>query len=45
MIQIPNNKLKTASIVIITHTTRQHNSNNFLKSLKKNKEFLKDQCY
>ena len=41
MIQIPNNKLKTASIVIITHTTRQHNSNNFLKSLKKNKEILK----
>ena len=41
MIQIPNNKLKTASIVIITHTTRQHNSNNFLKSLKKNKKILK----
>ena len=41
MIQIPNNKLKTASIVIITHTTRQNNSNNFLKSLKKNKEILK----
>ena len=41
MIQIPNNKLKTASIVIITHITKQHNSNNFLKSLKKNKEILK----
>ena len=41
MIQIPNNKLKTASIVIITHTTRQHNSNNFLKLLNKNKEILK----
>ena len=41
MIQIPNNKLKTASIVIITHITKQHNSNIFLKSLKKNKEILK----
>ena len=41
MIQIPNNKLKTASIVIITHITKQLNSNNFLKSLKKNKEILK----
>ena len=41
MIQIPNNKLKTASIVIITHITKQHNSNNFLKSLKKNKKILK----
>ena len=46
MIQIPNNKLKTASIVIITHITKQHNSNNFLKSLKKNKKkFLKNQFY
>ena len=41
MIQIPNNKLKTASIVIITHITKQYNSNNFLKSLKKNKKILK----
>ena len=41
MIQIPNNKLKTASIVIITHITKQHNSYNFLKSLKKNKKILK----
>ncbi len=41
MIQIPNNKLRTASIVIITHTTKQHNSNNFFKSLKKNKKILK----
>ena len=41
MIQIPNNKLKTASIVIITHKTKQINSNNFLKSLKKNKKILK----
>ena len=42
MIQIPNNKLKTASIVIITHKTKQINSNNFLKSLKKNKKILKN---
>ncbi len=41
MIQIPNNKHKTASIVIITHKTKQLNSNNFLKSLKKNKKILK----
>ncbi len=41
IIQIPNNKLKTASIVIITHITKQNNSNNFLKSLKKNKKILK----
>jgi len=41
MIQTPNNKLRTASIVIITHTTKQNNSNNFLKSLKNNKKILK----
>tara|TARA_Y100001936_G_scaffold1701_1_gene1542 strand:- start:962 stop:2254 length:1293 start_codon:yes stop_codon:yes gene_type:complete len=41
MIQIPDNKLKTASIVIITHKTRQLNSDNCLKSLKKNKKILK----
>ena len=41
MIQIPDNKLKTASIVIITHKTKQLNSNNCLKSLKKNKKILK----
>ena len=41
MIQIPDNKLKTASIVIITHKTKQLNSDNFLKSLKKNKKILK----
>ena len=35
MIQIPDNKLKTASIVIITHKTKQLNSDNCLKSLKK----------
>ena len=41
MIQIPNNKLKTASIVIITHKTNQYNSSSCLKSLKKNKKILK----
>lgn len=41
MIQIPDNKLKTASIVIITHKTKQINSDNCLKSLKKNKKILK----
>ena len=41
MIQIPNNKLKTASIVIITHKTKHISSNNFLKLLKKNKKILK----
>ena len=41
MIQIPNNKLKTASIVIITHKTKQINSNNCLKSLKRNKKIFK----
>ena len=41
MIQIPNNKLKTASIVIITHKTKQLNSDNCLKLLKKNKKILK----
>tara|TARA_B100001057_G_C22869335_1_gene958063 strand:+ start:1259 stop:2551 length:1293 start_codon:yes stop_codon:yes gene_type:complete len=41
LIQIPDNKLKTASIVIITHKTKQYNSNNCIKSLKKNKKILK----
>jgi len=41
MIQIPDNRLKTASIVIITHKTKQLNSDNCLKSLKKNKKILK----
>ena len=41
MIQIPDNKLKTASIVIITHKTKQLNSDNCLKSLKKNKKILR----
>ena len=41
MIQIPYNKLKTASIVIITHKARQINSNKLLKGLEKNKKILK----
>ena len=41
MIQIPYNKLKTASIVIITHKTRQINSNKLLRGLEKNKKILK----
>ena len=41
MIQIPYNKLKTASIVIITHKARQINSNKLLRGLKKNKKILK----
>ncbi len=41
MIQIPYNKLKTASIVIITHKTRQVNSNKLLRGLEKNKKILK----
>ena len=41
MIQIPYNKLKTASIVIITHKARQINSNKLLRGLEKNKKILK----
>ncbi len=41
LIQIPNNKNKTASIVIITHTTKQINSDKCLKSLQKNKNVIK----
>ena len=41
MIQIPYNKLKKASIVIITHKTKQINSNRLLRGLEKNKEILK----
>jgi homoserine dehydrogenase len=41
LIQIPNNKHKTASIVIITHATKQINSNKSLSSLQKNKNVLK----
>ena len=41
LIQIPNNKNKTASIVIITHATKQINSDKCLRSLQKNKNVLK----
>ena len=41
LIQIPNNKNKTASIVIITHATKQINSDRCLRSLQKNKNVLK----
>jgi homoserine dehydrogenase len=41
LLQIPNNRNKTASIVIITHTTKQMNSDKCLKSLQKNKNVIK----
>ena len=41
LIQIPNNKNKTASIVIITHATKQINSDKCLRLLQKNKNVLK----
>ena len=41
LIQIPNNKNKTASIVIITYATKQINSDKCLRSLQKNKNVLK----
>ena len=42
LIQIPDNKKKTASIVIITHKTKEINSKKCLASFKKNKNILKD---
>ena len=41
VIQIPDVKRKTASIVIITHKTKQQNSNRSLKTLGKNINMLK----
>ena len=41
LIQIPNNKNRTASIVIITHETKQINSDKCLRLLEKNKNVLK----
>ena len=41
MIQMPYKKSEKASIVIITHKTKQINSNRLLKGLEKNKEILK----
>ena len=45
MIQILYNKLKTASIVIITHKARQINSNKLLRGLEKNKKDFKKTCF
>tara|TARA_B100001250_G_scaffold413161_1_gene446397 strand:- start:450 stop:1736 length:1287 start_codon:yes stop_codon:yes gene_type:complete len=41
LIQIPNHKRKTASIIIITHKAKELNSRNCLKSFKFNKNVLK----
>ena len=41
LIQIPNHKNKTASIVIITHKTHENNSRKCLNSIGKNKNVLK----
>tara|TARA_Y100000741_G_scaffold320223_1_gene268657 strand:- start:387 stop:626 length:240 start_codon:yes stop_codon:yes gene_type:complete len=41
LIQIPDNKRKTASIIIITHKSKEMNSNKCLKSFKHNKNILK----
>ena len=42
IIQIPEHKKKTASIIIITHKTNELNSNKCLKSFKSNKNILKN---
>ncbi len=42
LIQIPNNKKKTASIVIITHDANEKNSRKCLNSLSGNKNILKN---
>ena len=41
LIQIPDSKRKTASIVIITHKSKELNSNKCIKSFKSNKNVLK----
>ena len=41
LIQKPDNKTKTASIVIITHKTEELNSMKFLKVIQKNKNIIK----
>ena len=41
LIQIPNNKNKTASIIIITHKTKEIDAQNCLNSLSKNKNLYK----
>lgn len=42
LIQIPNHKNKTASIVIITHKSKENNAQNCIKKLKSNKNILKN---
>ena len=42
LIQIPDNKKKTASIVIITHKTKEQDVQSCLKSLRSNKNILKN---
>ena len=41
LIQIPNHKNKTASIVIITHKSKENDAQNCLKKIKSNKNILK----
>ena len=41
LIQIPNHKMKTASIVIVTHKSREIDAQNCLRSFSKNKNILK----
>ena len=41
LIQIPDHKKKSASIIIVTHKTQQRNSNKCISSFKKNKNVLK----
>ena len=42
LIQIPDHKKKTASIVIITHKSNEYDAQNCLKSFKSNKNILKN---
>ena len=42
LIQIPDKKKRTASIVIITHKTKEINSKKFLRSIKSNKNVIKN---
>ena len=41
VIQIPDHKRKSASIVIITHKALENRSQNLINSLKKNKNIIK----
>ena len=42
LIQIPNYKNKTASIIIITHKTKEINAQKCLKQISKNKMVIKN---